>query len=808
MIVYKATKKEFTQDVFANSIADKILSVYQKMLGRTTSSSEISSWKNSMQYMNNILLLSKIPDNTGVSIEYKIPQSSKRIDFIVTGKDEQKDDIAIIVELKQWSNVKKTQKDAVVRTYIGSGEREIEHPSYQAWTYAALLEDFNEAIRKDSIQLKPCAYLHNCESYDVINHSFYHQHTSKAPSFLKRDSARLSDFIRNFIKYGDSDKIMYRIENGKIKPSKNLADKLESLLSGNPEFLMIDDQKVVYETVLYTANQCTAKNEKHVIIVDGGPGTGKSVIAINLLVELTRRRLVAQYVTKNAAPRTVYESKLTGTFTRTHIGNLFKSSGDYTSCEENVCDVLIVDEAHRLNEKSGFYQNLGENQIKEIIQTAKLSIFFIDEKQQVTYKDIGDKIEICSWAEELNVEVQEMKLSSQFRCNGSDIYLSWIDYALQIEETFTEDLGRFNYEFQVLDSPHDLKDIIYRKNKYNNKARLVAGYCWNWITKKKSAPDLYDIEIKEHNFEAKWNLANDGNLWILKPESVSEIGCIHTCQGLELDYIGVIIGPDLICRDGRLLTVPEKRARTDASLNGYKKQLKTNPDSARQKADRLIRNTYRTLMTRGQKGCYIFCTDAETNEYFKNLSQKFQAPIEEDTTNTEDIKIRREDKYPGLPFPLLDRNEVKPFINAVPIYDLQNNTEPSAIEKDTEKCDWISLPAYLNYSPNLFVIQVIGNSMNKRITNGAWCLFEKSSEDECQGQIVLAYHPEIYDEDLGGKFTVKKFSCEKLLLGDNSREYRKIVLEPDTTSPGYEKFIISDNESDEFKIIGKFIVAF
>ena len=393
MIVYSSVKSEFRQDVRNNLIADKILTAYQRNLGHSTSKSEIDSWKNSMMYMSNILEDDEIPEDTGVAIEYKIPQTSKRIDIILTGINEENKSAAVIVELKQWSEAKLTNKDAIVKTYLGGGEREVNHPSYQAWTYAALLEDFNEAVQEQDISLNPCAYLHNMEQEGVIKHSRYQQYLEKAPSFIKSDTEKLTDFIKQFIRYGDAGKVMFEIDNGKIRPSKNLADKLLSMLQGNEEFFMIDDQKLVYETALDLAQTSTVK-DKHVLIVEGGPGTGKSVVAINLLVQLTNERLVSRYVTKNAAPRAVYESVLTGTFTRTHITNLFSGSGAYTNCDANVFDALIVDEAHRLNEKSGMFQNLGENQIKEIIQASKTSIFFIDDDQRVTWKDIGEKHEI------------------------------------------------------------------------------------------------------------------------------------------------------------------------------------------------------------------------------------------------------------------------------------------------------------------------------------------------------------------------------------------------------------------------------
>ena len=215
MLVYTATKKAFSDDVLANLIEDKILSAYKQKTGRSTSQSEIRSWKNSLGYMNNVLTVADIPDNAGVSIEYHIPQTSKRIDFVLTGQDADRKDNAIIVELKQWEKVSTTSKDGIVRTHIGGAEQDVEHPSYQAWTYATLLYDFNETVRDDDIKLRPCAYLHNCRDNDVINHSRYAEETRKAPAFLKNDVERLAAFLRQFVKYGDSGNIMYRIENGK-----------------------------------------------------------------------------------------------------------------------------------------------------------------------------------------------------------------------------------------------------------------------------------------------------------------------------------------------------------------------------------------------------------------------------------------------------------------------------------------------------------------------------------------------------------------------------------------------------------------
>lgn len=616
MIVYQSTKHGFSQDILTNNIENIILDMFEKKLGKRTTLQEVRSWKNSMMYMETVLQDNDIPEDCGVMIEYQIPQTSKRVDFILTGQNANRVDHAIIIELKQWEKVELSEKRDLVKTFINGGIRETPHPSYQAWSYASLLNNLNEAVYNSDMQLKPCAYLHNYISNDggAIKNNLYNEYVCKAPVFLKEDALKLREFIKGFIRYGDKGKVMFEIESGRIKPSKNLSESLLKMLKGNQEFIMVDDQKVIFENARYFIDKASEDN-KIVYIVEGGPGTGKSVVAINLLAETVGQGLLAQYVSKNAAPRAVYESMLTGSYTHTEISNFFSGSGAFTECPSNSFDVLITDEAHRLNEKSGLYRNKGENQVKEIINAAKCSVFFIDENQKVTFSDIGEKDVIKYWAKENKAIVYEDILSSQFRCNGSDGYIAWLDNVLQIKETANENFADLNFDFKIVDSPSELKDIIFEKNKINNKARIVAGYCWDWVSRHDSSK--YDIVFPKYNFEMKWNLSQDANLWIIAKESVNQVGCIHTCQGLEVDYVGVIVGDDLIVRNGKVLVNPQARARSDASLRGYQTLLRTQGEEAKEKVRALIKNTYRTLMTRGMKGCYVYFTDRETGDYFK-----------------------------------------------------------------------------------------------------------------------------------------------------------------------------------------------
>ncbi|OAS13355.1 DUF2075 domain-containing protein [Paenibacillus oryzisoli] len=625
MIIYEATKEEFMHHVTEDSIAVKIHDVLVEKIGGT-SASEINSWNNSMNYMYKVLNTTDIPDDITIAIEYKVPANSRRIDFILTGLDADNQSSVVIIELKQWQNLSSVdKKDGIVQTYLGRRLRETTHPSYQAWSYAKLITEYNESVRNEQISIYPCAYLHNYVKpiNDPLTNEQYEKYVSEAPIFTKGDALKLRGFISLYIKKTDRKKLLYLIEHGKIKPSKSLQDALVGMLDGNDEFTMIDEQKVVYETAIQMAVEAQTSNKKQVLIVEGGPGTGKSVLGINLLVELTSRGLLCQYVTKNSAPREVYTKKLQGNHKKSYINNMFKGSGVYYESLHNELDVLIVDEAHRLNEKSGLFKNKGENQMKEIIHASKFSVFFIDEYQKISIHDIGNKEHIKWFAEEYDAEIIEMELESQFRCNGSDGYLAWLDDVLGIRKTANFDGFDFEYDFQIFDDPNELRRQIIEKNQIDNKARIVAGYCWDWKSNGKSNSDIHDIAIAEHDFNISWNLDNT-TTWAIDPESVEQAGCIHTSQGLEFNYVGVIIGEDLRYVNGVLITDPFKRAKTDKSLSGFKKMYKEDKDRAIGIADQIIKNTYRTLMTRGQKGCYVYCVDPELNAYLSQRMKKKQ----------------------------------------------------------------------------------------------------------------------------------------------------------------------------------------
>jgi hypothetical protein len=347
MIVYDGLKTDFLTSCENDSIAIEIEENILTKLGRHTPKSEFRSWENSLNYMYKVLNDNDIPSDAGVAIEYNIPQTSKRIDFMISGYGQDNEPGIVIIELKQWETMKEVKgTDALVETYIGGGNRKVVHPSYQAWSYAQLILDYNRAVQDRRVKLSPCACLHNYIRHeaDPIDAEQYKEYLKEAPAYTKGQLSELRDFIKKSIHKGDQKDMLYLIEHGKIRPSKSLQNAIGSMLKGNKEFVMIDEQKVAYEEIRRLSLQSQKDFKKRTIIVQGGPGTGKTVIAVNLLAELTQRDQVVQYVSKNSAPRQVYLKKLKGQMKKSSVDNMLKGSGTYTEAGNNVAHTLLVDE--------------------------------------------------------------------------------------------------------------------------------------------------------------------------------------------------------------------------------------------------------------------------------------------------------------------------------------------------------------------------------------------------------------------------------------------------------------------------------
>ena len=789
MIIYQETKGQFLHDTEYGDIAEIVRDRYvaQRRSSKGVSLSEFNAWRESLGQMANVLRDSGIPPQCGIGIEYRIPASDKRIDFVITGTNSAGRPLAVIVELKRWSSSTPTDQDAIVIAHRGGKAvaREGPHPSYQAWSYACLLADFNSAAEEGKAELRPCAYLHNHPADGGIDGPRYREVLEKAPLFLKGESEvlRLREFIRRHVRDGDYGDLLWRFEGGEIRPSKSLADAVASMVRGNPEFVLIDDRKTVFEASRPAIQSASlAGGTKTVVIVRGGPGTGKSVVAVRLLTDAIAADLNARYVSKNAAPREVYATRLAGALSKKRIESLFATSGAFLDSEPNVFHALVVDEAHRLTEKSGHFQNLGVNQIVEVISAARATIFFVDDEQRVTLKDIGEAEEIREHAQAAGAHVTELYLHSQFRCAGADGYIAWVEDVLGIADTANDALDINQYDFRVVNSATELHGLIENRNA-NGRSRVVAGYCWDWLSKKDLGED--DIVLDDGRYRRKWNLNSRGKAWAISEGSIDEVGCIHTIQGLDLDYVGVIIGPDLRFEDGAVVADPLARAATDMSLRGIKGMLKKDPARAEELAGRIIRNTYRTLMTRGMQGCFVYCTDAALADHLRSRLSPGLLQIV--------------DPRPDVEVPLVRAVECVPERCYAPVVDLAvaagGFSDFQASSLDFE--DWVEIPSRYADAAGLFVARVVGESMNRRIPNGAYCLFRLHPAGSRQGRAVLAQHRSIEDPDTGGRFTVKVYSSTKLIGQADEWVRERVVLRPDTDRAGYEPIVIEDGQGED-----------
>lgn len=622
MIVYEDSKRCFVEDIKSNCIADKITAKIRERGINAGHEREYISWQNSLQFMRNIVDDNDIDDEVRIAIEYNIPLTSKRVDFIICGADANNNDNVVVVELKQWQKAEVVADDMhyCVKTFVGRNNRIVCHPSYQAYSYACFIRNYSQKVLDDGINLIPCAYLHNYDPdfKQTLSNSIYKEWVSEAPFFIRNETEQFSAFVKKYVTRRSSNgDLLYKIDHGRLKPTKTLQDSLASMVKGNKEFMLLDEQAVCYDICLKTMAKCKEDGKKRTIVIQGGPGTGKSVLAVNLLMEFINKSLNTCYATKNSAPREAFLSLLTHSDAKkqVNIRQLFRSPFGLSNVPDNTYDCLIVDEAHRLVKKMYGDWN-GENQVKECISASLLSIFLLDEDQAVTVNDIGSIAEISKWCRELNSTLKmpaEAKLVSQFRCNGSDAYIQFIDDILQrTEESVTVSLYELNFDFRIFDSAIELREALREKNAINNKSRMVAGYCYDWNVKHGRGD--YDIMLPD-GFKAKWNLEKD-KIWAINPNSFEEVGCIHTAQGLEFDYVGVLIGKDLKydSTSGRIITDKQAISKDDKS-SGIRSCKNENI------VRKLILNTYKTLLTRGQKGCYVYCEDKSLAEYIKKKAR-------------------------------------------------------------------------------------------------------------------------------------------------------------------------------------------
>lgn len=636
MIVYNDTVKNFILQCRSDA-SEKIADIVSRdmIFSNITyfNNSQKIAWQNSLPMMAKVLEQSKIDDDVDVSIEYKINQTKDRVDMIIYGKDDSNKQNLVVIELKQWSQASRTNRKDFVHTNGGKGEGDYWHPSYQAKNYANILCNFNEYIQNNKVCLNACSYLHNMNNENdvLLENLELYPLVQDAPLFLKDDAEKLANFISKYVKHKDG-RLLYEIENSKIVPSKHLSSMLKNAIEGNDFFSFDENQAFSVSEIVSTVEDALYYDEKKTIIIKGGPGTGKSIVAINVLGQLISRnngkRYNAVYLTANASPRYLYTQELIkDDYKKKVINVLFKHPKCLIASSQNAYDCALIDEAHRVFEfKGGMGIRKGFNNLEEIIKGSRVNVFFIDEDQAVTVYDYATITKIKELAFKNHsrvIEGDDLTLKTQFRVLGGDSYISFIRSFLGYDNLTLKYLLNRNYDFKVFDKAEEMfnsikeKDNFFRKsNNESGKCRLVAGYTYEWVTKGENRDtDNYDIVLDNGEFKHKWNLKCNGlgdkYSWLDDPDSISEVGCIHTCQGLDFNYCGVIIGKDLTYENSKIVFHKEANAKSDRSsgINRLDDQY----------AQKLIRNTYNVLLTRGMLGTYVYCEDVNLREYLKSL---------------------------------------------------------------------------------------------------------------------------------------------------------------------------------------------
>ncbi len=636
MRLYSGSATEFANDSAHNRIAERLRVAFRNGYRYEPSPSEVASWRNSLRAMALAFDRAELKDN-GVLLEYQLPATSRRLDCMVTGRGADRSPQALIVELKQWEACEPTDGEMIL-TRTGGAKRDVLHPSVQVGGYRNYLADSHTAFHDDSraIGLGACSYLHNYtfrESDPLLEPKFA-SWLKDFPIFSADDSERLIEELRQRVGGGDGIAILERVERSKYRPSRKLLEHVARVIEGRPEYVLLDDQMIAFDRVLAAARAGKSRRTKSVILVIGGPGTGKSVIALNLVAKLAAEGISSHYATGSKA----FTETLRQIVGR-RASQLINYFNSYTTMEPGALDVVICDEAHRLRKTSSnrftpAASRTGKAQIQELIDVSQTAVFMIDDRQLVRPDEIGSADLIRQTAKANGSDLHEIRLEAQFRCSGSDGFIQWIENTLEVARTPTvlwnaKDL----FDFRIMDSPVALDSAIRGKLREGHKARLTAGFCWPWSSPRPDGTLVDDVTIGE--FCRPWNAKPEARrlaegiprapLWASAPGGEGQVGCIYTAQGFEFDYVGVIFGADLIYRPGE---------------GWLADKLQSHDTVVKRSGDRfleLVKNTYRVLLTRGMKGCYVCFLDKATEHFVRSRMESVSAQYPE----IDDIPLRK-----------------------------------------------------------------------------------------------------------------------------------------------------------------------
>ena len=619
-IIYDAPQEKFFMDVRSNKLVDIMKTNFKETSGMHIGESEYHSWGMTGDKIKNLIESSNL-SNVYVSFEYQVPYTSKRIDCLLFGKNTNDRGIVVHIELKQWEKVEALDIEGnFVETYIGGSTKTVPHPSQQVEGYHDYMFGFIEVFEENSLDLIGCSY---CPNYrknigEGLFNPIYTKILERYPVYTHEDVELLSRRLRELLANGDGFEIFNKFMQSPVKPSKKLLESAAKIVSNSSDFSLLNDQIFAKNAILDKIRKAEKNDEKNVVIVKGGPGTGKTVIALNILAEMASKQKSVFFSSKSKPLIEAIRHKVD----RSNAKLLFTSLTPFIPAriKENQIDILIIDEAHRIGKTSNNQYTKPSDrtdmpQIEQLIRCAKTSIFFIDDKQVIRFLEVGNTELIKNAAKKYGCVVKEVELVSQFRCGGSENYLDWLESVLgHSDRKIMFNSKKENFDFRIIESPEKLYELIKQKDgEAGISARLTAGFCWDWSKTLDFNGELVrDVRIGD--FAMSWETHDKikpptGYVrwyeWAYKPEGIKQIGCIYTAQGFEFDYIGVIVGPDLKYDKEHNCLVGDPKGTRDPVLQ-----------RSTERFDEYVKNIYRVLMSRGLKGCYVYFVDKDTEKYF------------------------------------------------------------------------------------------------------------------------------------------------------------------------------------------------
>lgn len=442
-------------------------------------------------------------------------------------------------------------------------------------------------------------------------------------------------------------------------------------------------------------------------------------------------------------------------------------------------DLVIVDEGHRLRrrvnlgpyfkpfdetcEKLGLDQSTS-SELDWVLRQSKKSLIFYDRFQSIKPSDVLRERFIQL---EVDSSTRMETLKTQFRSRGGNDYVNFVHHLLDGKVEMLQPFHSLEYDLRLFDNLEHLVQEIKIKESDEGLSRLVAGYAWEWISKEDKSQ--YDIVID--GVRLQWNsIAID---WINSPNSINEVGCIHTTQGYDLNYVGVIIGPEL--------DYDFKRQELTIYKNKYKDKAGKNTITDENILKDFILNIYKTILLRGIKGAFVYACNPNMQQY---LAQFF--PAKKEVSQRSDLQIL-----------------VSPNNNTIPFYDLKIAAGSFSEQQRVGEVQYIELMEAIPHQEDFFACRIIGESMNKIIPHNSICLFEKYTGGSRNGRIVLVELTDFSDADSGSNYTIKEYSSKKTTSEDGWK-HEEIILLPKSTAD-YSPIVLRDEETTRLKVIGQFV---